>query len=150
MNVEKLRQWLEVVGIFGLIVSLFVVVMEMRQSQRIALSSIYQARSDSSMVLRMAQLESETLLTALSKKRGGKVLTAEEEGAIQSLVSGTMIYLENMHYQYTEGFISEEHWQTSRAEMRLVLRNNPGIRDRATRRNLHKRPDSKTRFAWSC
>ena len=124
MNSEKFREWLEIFGIFGIIASLLFVGLEMRQSQKIALSAAYQARSDSSMVIRMAVVESEALQSANGKLRQGKAfddLSPEELSAVIALTSGNMIYLENMHYQYVNGFISEEHWETNRAELRQLL-----------------------------
>lgn len=124
MNSEKFREWLEIFGIFGIIASLLFVGLEMRHSQKIALSAAYQARSDSSMVIRMAVVESEALQSANGKLRQGKAfddLSPEELSAVIALTSGNMIYLENMHYQYVNGFISEEHWETNRAELRQLL-----------------------------
>jgi len=129
----KLKEWLEIIGIFGVIASLVFVGLEMRQSQKIALSAAYQARSDSSMVIRMAAVESETLQSANGKLREGKEfedLSPEELSAVIDLMAGNMIYLENMHYQYVNGFISEEHWETNRAELRQLLGRNAGWRRR--------------------
>ena len=133
MTSGKLREWLEIIGIFGVIASLIFVGLEMRQSQKIALSAAYQARSDSSMVIRMAAVESETLQSANGKLREGKGfedLSPEELSAVIDLMAGNMIYLENMHYQYVNGFISEEHWETNRAELRQLLGRNAGWRRR--------------------
>jgi hypothetical protein len=67
MESAKLNDWMQVVGIFAVVASLVFVGMEMRQSQKIALSAAYQARSDSSMNFRMAPFESETLQSAMAK-----------------------------------------------------------------------------------
>jgi hypothetical protein len=127
VNPQKLKDWLEVLGIFGIIASLVFVGLEMRQSQEIALSAAYQARSDSSMEIRMAAVSAEALQSAFGKFRQGQDfadLSPEELSAVLGLMAGNMIYLENMHYQYVNGFISEEHWQTNRAELQAVLSRN--------------------------
>jgi hypothetical protein len=127
VNTTKFRDWLEIIGIFGVIASLIFVGLEMRQSQKIALSAAYQARSDSSMVIRMAAVESEALQSANGKFRQGQGfedLSPEEHSAVLGLMAGNMIYLENMHYQYFNGFISEEHWQSNRAELVQLLSRN--------------------------
>ena len=36
-----------------------------------------------------------------------------------------LVYLENVRYQYENGFISEEHWQTNRAELTGMLMRTP-------------------------
>ncbi len=127
VNTEKLRDWLELMAIFGVIASLIFVGLEMRQSQRIALSAAYQARADSSMVIRMAAVESEALQSANAKRRQGQGfedMSPEEHSAIVGLMAGNLIYLENMHYQYINGFISEEHWQTNLVELMGLLSRN--------------------------
>jgi hypothetical protein len=35
-----------------------------------------------------------------------------------------------MHYQYLNGFISEEHWQMNLTELELLLRSNAAWRER--------------------
>ncbi len=113
MNTSRVRDWLETIAIFGVIASLIFVGLEMRQSQRIALSAAYQARADSSMTLRMASLDSETLQSAKAKLGQGMgldQLTPEEAIVVRDRWNAQLVYLENMHYQYVSGFISEEQW----------------------------------------
>ena len=43
MESAKLNDWMQVVGVFAVVASLVFVGMEMRQSQKIALSAAYQA-----------------------------------------------------------------------------------------------------------
>ncbi len=128
MDSAKLNDWMQVIGIFALVASLIFVGLEMRQSQRIALSATYQARADSSMVLRMAALESERLQTAMAKSfQDGNLerLTPEELVVLRARWNGQLVYLENMHFQYLSGFITEEHWQTNRNELMGMLSRNP-------------------------
>ena len=130
MDSAKLNDWLQVFGIFALVASLVFVGMQMKLDREIALSAIYQARSDASMIIRMAPLESEALLSATAKRVFGsdEKLTPEEEIAFRALLAGNMIYLENVHFQYINGFISEEHWQTNREEIKQLMRMAPGRR----------------------
>ncbi len=120
MDSAKLSDWMQVLGIFAVVVSLIFVGLEMRQSQRIALSAAYQARADSSMNIRMAAVSPEAIQGAWGKISQGQdfeAMTPDERAAMYSLMSGNMVYLENMHYQYVNGFITEEHWQTNQAEL---------------------------------
>ncbi len=125
----------ELFGIAAIVASLLFVGLQMKQSQQIALSAIYQARSDSSMAIRMAPLESEALLSARAKLRHGKggPLTPEEQAAMRALLTGRLTYLENVHYQYINGFISEEHWQTNREELKGMMRREPEFRENLDR-----------------
>ncbi|MDH3469135.1 MAG: hypothetical protein OES26_25180 [Gammaproteobacteria bacterium] len=125
MDSAKLNDWMQVVGIFAVVASLIFVGLEMRQSQRIALSAAYQARADSSMHLRMAPLESEALQSAWAKAIiGGESLdglTPEEIVVLRSRWNATLVYIENMHYQFTSGFVTEEQWQSNRRELEMTL-----------------------------
>ena len=128
MDSAKLNEWMQVVGIFALVASLIFVGLEMRQSQRIALSAAYQARADASMTLRMATLESETLQSARAKQLQGMSvdqLTPEEQVVVRDRWNAQLVYLENMHYQYINGFISEEQWRSNRTELTYMLGGNP-------------------------
>ena len=128
MTSTKIRDWLEIAGIFAVVASLIFVGLEMRQSQKIALSAAYQARTDSSMTLRLAPLESEALQSAMAKifkDRNMERLSPEEMVVLRGRWNAQMVYLENMHYQYANDFISEEHWQTSRAELTGMITVNP-------------------------
>ena len=128
LDTTKLNDWMQVVGIFAVVASLIFVGLQMRQSQRIALSAAYQARADSSMTLRTYSLESETLQSARVKQRQGmgiNQLTPEEALVLRERWNAQLVYLENMHYQYVSGFISEEQWQTNRVELATMLKWNP-------------------------
>ncbi len=130
MDSTKLNDWLQVFGIFAVVASLIFVGMQMKLDREIALSAIYQDRSDASMIIRMAPLESEALLSATAKRVFGsdEKLTPEEEIAFRARYAGNMIYLENVHFQYINGFISEEHWQTNREEIKGLMRMDPNRR----------------------
>jgi hypothetical protein len=77
----------------------------------------------------MASLESETLQSATAKVfNQGKTLdqlSPEEFVVLRGRFNAQMAYLENMHYQYLSGFITEEHWQTVRAELTGTLSRYP-------------------------
>ena len=128
MDSTKINDWMQVVGIFAVVASLIFVGLEMRQSQKIALSAAYQARADSSMTLRTYSLESETLQSARVKRRQGTSidqLTPEEALVLRERWNANLVYLENMHYQYVSGFISEEQWQSNRTELANLLSRTP-------------------------
>jgi len=133
MDSAKLNDWMQVFGIFALVASLIFVGLEMRQSQKIAVSAAYQARADSSMTLRMASLESETLQSARAKEGQGMgldQLTPEEAVVLRDRWNAQLVYLENMHYQYVSGFITEEQWQSNRFELTSMLSRRPEWRRR--------------------
>ena len=67
MDPTKLKDWIEVVGIFALVASLVFVGMQMKQTQDIAIAEQYQARAIYGADHVSAFAENETLLGALVK-----------------------------------------------------------------------------------
>lgn len=66
-NAAKTNNWLQVVGMFGLIVSLVLVGMQIKQDHEIELSYRYQARSDAAMNSSLVAINSPALLDASAK-----------------------------------------------------------------------------------
>ena len=122
-DMSKLNDWLQVVGMFGVIASLIFVGLQMKQAHQIALSEIYQSRSDASTSMSMSTVSSPELLSALSKSYGGRAdeLTMPEAVAFEHYLGATITMFENNHRQYELGFLTDEHWQRSLAEIRCTL-----------------------------
>ncbi len=66
-NAAKINDWLQVVGMFGLIASLVFVGMQIKQDHEIALSGVYQARSDATVNTSLAAINSPAFLDASAK-----------------------------------------------------------------------------------
>ena len=114
MNSAKLHDWLQVVGLFGVIASLIFVGLQMKQTQEIAVAQAYTARAALSIESSTAVIGgSPAILTGLAKLYAGKhkELTQEEYVAIEHLFDATMTNIENNHFQYQAGFLPEGHWQ---------------------------------------
>jgi hypothetical protein len=111
--------------LFALVGSLIFVGLQLRQEQEIALSQAYQARADQSIGLLVAALESDTTQTFWAKM-GGMVdaeLTPSEIAVAIQIARARLVHLENMHYQYQKGFVTQEHWDTQLAGMRNMMSN---------------------------
>jgi hypothetical protein len=123
MKTEKLQDWLQIGGIFGVIGSLTFVGLQMKQTQEIALSNTYQARANASMVLRLAPTESPEFLSATTKLINGEIedLTPDQITYLQFWFYGNLAYLENNHFQYVSGFLSEEQWQSNVGDLRFLF-----------------------------
>ena len=61
----KFREWLEVVGLFSVVLSLVFVGLQMKQSQDIAIASQYQARADHNLEITALILDDEPYLKRL-------------------------------------------------------------------------------------
>ena len=119
MNADKLNDWLQVVGIFGVIASLVFVGLEMRQSREIAISEIYHSRAESERSNYSESISSPAYLSGSAKLAAGSVdaLTPEENTALIHSFMAQLAIWENDHFQYQNGFLSEEHWAMTMKHM---------------------------------
>ena len=124
MNTAKLNDWLQVVGLFGVIASLVFVGLQMKQDREIALSAATQARTETTIQNILGNASNPILATALDKIEAGETesLLLSERNALQLSYQASLYNLENSHYQYTNGFISEEKWVASREALKSLLR----------------------------
>ena len=120
VDTSKINEWLQVVGMFGVIASLIFVGLQMKQTQQIALSSTYQARTAATVESLIAAIRSPEFLSASAKVYANKSdeLTMQEAVAWEYFLGADMTLFENNHQQYEMGFLSEEHWQRSVAELK--------------------------------
>jgi hypothetical protein len=123
MDKHKINEWLQIVGMFGVIASLIFVGLEMRQAHGIALSSIYQARSDATVGSLVSAINSPVFLSATSKMYADKPeeLTSQEAVALDFYLGADMTMFENNHRQYEMGYLSEDHWRRNLAELKCTL-----------------------------
>lgn len=137
MTLFKLRDWLEVVGLFSVVASLIFVGLAMKQSQDIAIAGQYQARFDSYLAFSLGRLENADILQITGEnwrkeyeqlpsfspgaKRTLAEWSDERLGAIHITFHITLKQLDNMYYQYESGFLTEESWQPLRKNFRKMI-----------------------------
>lgn len=123
MKIEKLNDWLQLLGLAGVIGSLIFVGLQLRQTQEIAMSDAYQTRAYGSVERNMAITMSPKLLSASAKLWTGKqdALEPEEIVALVYDFSARMDQFENNQYQFNSGFLSEEHWLKNIEEIRCLF-----------------------------
>lgn len=130
MDSAKLNDWLQVVGLFGVIASLIFVGLQMKQDREIALSAISQARTENTMQSINDHLANPFWMSAMDKIEAGDetALTASEQRAVLWYGTTVLYNFENMHFQYVNGFITEEHWAKARETLKSILRDPEGTR----------------------
>ena len=123
VEMGKISDWLQVAGMFGVMASLVFVGLQMKQTQEIALSSIYQSRSDTTVEMTMAATNSPDVLSVLTKSYSGHAdqLSMREAVAFEHYLGATVTMLENNHRQFEAGFLPEEHWQRNLQELKCAL-----------------------------
>jgi hypothetical protein len=120
---NKLNDWLQIVGLFGVIGSLIFVGIQLKQTQAIALSETYQNRSSAVADMNIGAISSPEFLSGVSKVYLNKYdeLTMPEVVALEWFTGTNLTLMENNHLQFQAGFLSEEHWQRNLLELHCLL-----------------------------
>jgi len=120
---KKLSDWLQIVGMFGVNASLLFVGLQMKQSDEIALSATYQARTQMAIDQYLASSGNPQFTSATAKLYSGEsdTITREELVALEYNFAATVVSWENQHYQFESGFLPEEHWRKNFESMRCMF-----------------------------
>ena len=122
MESRPQRDWLQIIGQFGVVASLIFVGLQMRQDQEIALSAAYQARTATLIDFLTASAADEVVRSAMSKNFGGITeLTPDERFAGTIMSRAGVELMQNSHYQYVQGYLDEEHWRSIRMLIKSQL-----------------------------
>jgi hypothetical protein len=132
MNLSKLRDWLEVTGLFAVVLSLVFVGIEVKQSREIAVAGQYQARTELLMDMHMHRAEMPQarrvigewardafLEAAKSMPNSEEVsemiagMTDDQLGLERQEIYLTLRLLDNNHFQHQRGYFDDESWQMS-------------------------------------
>ena len=130
MDSAKLNDWLQVIGLFGVVASLIFVGLQMKQDREIALSAATQARTDTTIQDIKGTASNPFFMSALDKIAEGREdeLLASERTAMRMVANATLFNFENVHYQYEQGFFPDDRWTGSRAALKAWLRQSNGAR----------------------
>jgi len=120
---QKINDWLQIVGLFGVIGSLIFVGLQLRQTQAIALSETYQNRTATAIGLNIGVINSPEFLSGLSKIYRNKAdeLTMPEAVALEWYIGSELMILENNHLQFQSEFLTQEHWQRNLRDLECIL-----------------------------
>ena len=123
MNKFHYRDWLQIVGQFGVVASLLFVGLQIKQDHEIAQSVAYQERSTVAAEFYWSIGSDEVARSAWSKILNGETeLTAEETDAALWFWRSGKELLQNSYYQYQSGYLDEEHWD----QIRRLIKSNIG------------------------
>ena len=113
----------EFIGIAAIVASLLFVGLQLKQSQDIAISAQYQARLDTTISIRGNIIQSDGLVDALRKEARGEILDEVDLLMISTAFGQTFDTWEAAHFQYLNGYLPEEHWQSTLREIPKDLEN---------------------------
>jgi hypothetical protein len=121
MATSKLREWLEIIGLFSVVASLVFVGLQMKQSHEIALSQASQARTAMSVEQLVSTAENPLFVSAMTKGRRGEEKSPEEQAATSQYAIAILFTYEDQFIQYSNGFLSEERWNSSKIGLKRFL-----------------------------
>ena len=125
MDSSKISDWLQIVGLFGVIVSLVFVGLQMKQSHEIALSSTYQARAQMTVDVNLVSSSTPEFTSGTAKLYAGEInkITPQELVALEYNFGANMSLFENIHFQYESGYLPEEHWVKALSDFHCYFSN---------------------------
>lgn len=127
MNTSKLSDWLQVVGLFGVIGSLIFVGLQMKQDREIALSAAFQTRTQISQDLESSFRSNAALVRAVAKVNDEGLAAAmpEEKLLLDSYINSVFDLYENLYFQHQNGFLDQEHWEKVERQIRGLVSFDP-------------------------
>tara|TARA_B100000963_G_C22518164_1_gene621696 strand:+ start:158 stop:637 length:480 start_codon:yes stop_codon:yes gene_type:complete len=120
----KAWNWIELFGFITLAASLIFVGIQLKQNHDITLAAQYQQRA--SMLIDAAGINLSRMDTRLNSELIGKPLgeMSKDERFHQIFIfSITMASLDNCHYQFQEGFMTQESWDSCEVRLSKILNN---------------------------
>ena len=128
----------ETVGIAAILVSLIIIVMELRQTQSALIASTYQSRALDAIRVEGAKADSEVLGPLLAQvdlddPESLATLNELERFRLRSYFVSRLIDLDNEYYQYQKGFLDDEYfefWFTDQLKRNARARRSFGLTER--------------------
>lgn len=132
------KSWIELAGLAAIVGSLIFVGLELKQGRDVAIAGQYQDRASIVADYYLSRLESEHLIAHLGESFTSSyevdVLGPEQKNHFElrgpeSLATNflhmnvVLVMLDNLHFQFQHGFITEEAWIPFRAQLKGALRN---------------------------
>ena len=127
MNSSKISDWLQIVGLFGVIASLVFVGLQMKQDREIALSAAFQTRTQISQDLESSYRSNPALISAMAKvtENGLAAISLEEKILLDSYINSLFDVYENLYFQNQRGFLDQEHWEKAQRQITEILDSAP-------------------------
>lgn len=134
MTINKIREWLEIIGLFSVVASLVFVGLQLKQSQDIALSQASQSRTAIAIETLISTTENSHFISAVAKGRSGRrpEQTLEEQVAMSQYSTAILMSYEDQYFQYRNGFLTEERWEAAKAGLKRFMREDSNMPVRQT------------------
>jgi hypothetical protein len=137
MTREINKSWIELIGLTALVVSLIFVGLELKLGRDVAVAGQYQDRASLVADYYLSRLESEHLIAHLgvnmTSDYEADLLGPEQKSHFESRgpdslainflhMNVVLVMLDNLHFQFQQGFITQEAWIPFRSILKGALR----------------------------
>ena len=121
MTFEIIIIVLQTVGPFTVLVTVYFLVTELREQNRVARANARQNIADSHQKLTLAGLEKD-LVKIKIKLRNGEELTQEEDAMYLTHFTAIVRATQSQHYQYSIGMLDEEEWAAMLSSFKTLFK----------------------------
>ena len=136
MKTSGWKEIAELVGIAAIVASLIFVGLQLKQSQEIAVANQYQDRADAALEWYLAQIQSNQALSARATVYIDEFFSGNLPQPLNNVLESdgremvamrylffrsNMTMFDNYHFQYEQGFLTDDAWQAFRVRLKGVL-----------------------------
>jgi len=121
MNWEAIGAVAEIVGVIAVVVSLVYVSVQIKQNTKVARAATRQAIAESTENLVSDLISNAEIAEIFVKHMNGEDLSPVENLRLQARCYRDMAHWENIHYQFTEGMVSNDQWLGFRKNLAALL-----------------------------
>jgi len=121
MNWEAIGAMGEIMGAMAVVASLVYLAIQIRQSTKVARSATRNAIAESAQRLGQDFIDDTGMAEIFVKHISGEELTPIEAIRLQARCYRDMRHWENIHYQMSEGLMSEEQWLGFRKNLQALI-----------------------------
>ena len=126
MSFETIIVILQTLGRFTVLVSVYYLVTELKEQNRVARANARQNIADSHQLLTLKGMEDNLVKMKINLKN--KIsLTEEEESIYVTHFTAILRARQSQHYQYSIGMLDQEEWEAMLASFRTLLRTKKNI-----------------------
>ena len=126
MSFETIIVILLTLGPFTVLVTVYYLVTELKEQNRVARANARQNIADSHQLLTLKGME-DNLVKIKIKLKNNISLTEEEESIYVTHFTAILRARQSQHYQYSIGMLDQEEWEAMLASFRTLLRTKKNI-----------------------
>lgn len=123
MNSSKLSEWMQIIGIFAVVLSLIFVGLQMRQTQDIAEATLYQMRSDSAREMIIMMIENDQAREVIFRAARDDLenMSSSDIELLRFTCEAILGHFEGSHRLYMLDFLSQEQWDADRRQISTIM-----------------------------